>query len=374
MSTNFQPTGSLFGQSMQQPQQTSGLFGNLGQTQPGQQASGLFGGFAQPSQNQQQQQGVSFGTSTLGQNNQLQQSRNLSLGFGTQQQQQQQLPNVSIFGQSQTQSLPPLGQGGIWQPNGSISSHEKSVPEQMAAVFEKWDSSNRNCAFKYYFYNKVDDNMAPYYRPGPNDDPKAWDEALSNKPDKGYIPVLCVGFAQMGERIKLQQRNLANFNARLHEINNSLSRMMQDHETRTSIKAMDARRKHTILKQRCIALATKVQVLRNRGYALGGDEEDLKIKLLALERQVKDPALGARGEEIWARMLAVQDRANLLKSEIGKAGQVSSTMMGDELTRRAKKILEDYYTQLNHLSSEMESIKRDYEEWVKEKGHSNTSN
>lgn len=180
--------------------------------------------------------------------------------------------------------------------------------------------------------------MAPYYRPGPNEDPKAWDEALSNKPDKGYIPVLCVGFAQMGERIKLQQRNLANFNSRLHDINDCLTRMMQDHETRTSIKAMDARRKHIILKQRCIVLATKVQVLRNRGYALGGDEEDLKIKLLALERQVNDPALGARGEEIWARMLAVQDRAKILSVEIGKAGLETPNTMDEELTRRAKKV------------------------------------
>jgi nuclear pore complex protein Nup54 len=208
----------------------------------------------------------------------------------------------------------------------------------MSTVLEKWDISNPNCAFKHYFYNKVEDNMAPYYRPAPNEDPKAWEEALSKKPGPGFIPVLCTGFAEMGERIKTQQRNLANFNSRLHEINDSLSRMMQEHETKTSIRATDARRRHLVLKQRCLALAGKVQVLRNRGYAMGGDEEDLRTKLLALEKGVNDPGLGARGEEIWARMLTVQERAKLLRDEIEKTGAEGPDMLGEEMSNRAKKV------------------------------------
>jgi nuclear pore complex protein Nup54 len=180
--------------------------------------------------------------------------------------------------------------------------------------------------------------MAPYYRPPPNEDPKAWEDALAKKPGPGFIPVLCVGFAQMGERIKLQQRNLANFNARLHEINNSLSSMMQNHETGTSVRAMDARRKHVVLKQRCLALATKVQVLRNRGYAMGSDEEVLRTKLMALEKKMTDPGLDARSEEIWARMLLVQERARLLKSEIEKSGTETFDILDEEMSRRAKKV------------------------------------
>jgi len=180
--------------------------------------------------------------------------------------------------------------------------------------------------------------MAPYYRPQPGEDAKAWEDALTKKPGPGYIPVLCVGFAQMGERIKVQQRNLSNFNTRLHEINDALSNMMQTHETKTSVRALDARRKHLVLKQRCLALATKVQVLRNRGYAMGGDEEVLRTKLMALEKSINDPGLGARGEEIWARMLIVQERARLLKSEIEKSGAESIDMLDEEMTRRAKKV------------------------------------
>lgn len=142
----------------------------------------------------------------------------------------------------------------------------------------------------------------------------------------------------MGERIKTQQQHLAAFNIRLHDINASLTNLLQTHDTRTSIRAMDARRKHVVLKQRCIALATKIQVLRNRGYALSGDEEDLKAKLIKIEKGASDPALGARAEEIWARMINVQERGRLLRTELEKVGQESGEILDDTMTARCKKV------------------------------------
>lgn len=414
--------GSIFGQSNQQ-NQSGGLFGGLNQPNQQQQPGSLFG------QNQQQQSGGLFsglnhqnttqqkpgGIFGLSQNNQ--QSGGAFGGFAQSQQQNQtqggifggstqQQPQGGMFSQSTQQPLSQSQQGqlstSVWQPNSgmnprmlsnsnssiiltNIQKGEKTVPDQIALVLEKWDTTSLNCSFQYYFYNKVDERMAPYYRPSPNEDPKAWEEALSKKPGPGYIPVLCTGFAQMGDRIKTQQRNLAEFNARLHEINNSLSAMLQNHDTKTSIRAMDAKRKHVVLKQRCLALATKVQVLRNRGYAMGGDEEDLKRKLQMLEKGVCDPGLGARAEEIWARMISVQERAKLLRGEIEKTGAESQDVLDEELSRRAKKvcasrmlssrnsinlwqILEDYQTQLAHLKKEMDKIQEDYLEWEKGQG------
>ncbi|CZS91559.1 related to nuclear pore protein NUP57 [Rhynchosporium graminicola] len=356
-----------FGGQQNQPQQTGGLFGQSQNSQQQQPSGGLFGGGL--GQNQQQQQPSSQFGSVLGQsqNQQQQQQSGFTGGLGRSQTNQQQ--QNSLFSQSSQPALPQLGQSGaLWQANNGVNPREKSIPDQMQTVLEKWDSGNPNCVFKHYFYNKVDDNMAPYYRPSPNEDPKAWEEALSNKPGPGYIPVLCVGFQQMGDRIKLQQRNLSNFNVRLHEINASLSKMMQEHETRTSIRTIDARRKHVVLKQRCLALAGRVQVLRNRGYAMAGDEEDLRTKLLALEKNVTDPGLGARGEEIWARMLIVQDRARTLRNEIEKAGAEATDVLDEETSSQAKKVLEDYNTQLSHLKGELESINKEFLEWQKEQG------
>jgi len=356
-----QQAGGLFsnlGQNNQQtqPQQGGGLFG-----QSTQQGGGPFGGLGQNTQQSQQQQGGGlFGG--LGQQSQTQQTGGL-FGSVNQNSQQPQQPGgmfggstQGTFGQSTQQQLPQLGQSTntMWQPlsafnprkypcvspgsSTNVLSGEKTVPEQISLILEKWDTGNPNCVFKHYFYNKVEENMAPYYRPSPGEDPKEWEDALSRKPGPGFIPVLCVGFAQMAKRIEIQQKGLAYFNARLHEINSSLTAMMQRHETQTSVRTMDARRKHLVLKQRCLALATKVQVLRNRGYAMGGDEEVLRTKLMALEKSVNDPGLGARGEEIWARMLIVQERARLLKNEIEKTGQEPTDILDEEMSRRARKV------------------------------------
>jgi len=124
-----------------------------------------------------------------------------------------------------------------------------------------------------------------------------------------------------------------------------------------------------MLKQRCLTLATKVQVLRNRGYAMGGEEEELKRKLVALDKVVCDPGLGARAEEIWARMVGVRERARLLKEEMARAGADGGEEgLDEETVKRSEKILEDYARKLQHLKKEIKLIAEDYEEWEKEQG------
>jgi nuclear pore complex protein Nup54 len=138
--------------------------------------------------------------------------------------------------------------------------------------------------------------------------------------------------------LTVQAKNLSVFNSELHRINEQLGKLLHDHETNTSIRALDAKRKHSVLKRRCLVLATKVQILKNRGYAMGGDEEDLKAKLVALEKSVSDPGLDARQEEIWARMVTVQERARLLKTEIEKNGQPASQVLDEQTNKRAQKV------------------------------------
>lgn len=208
----------------------------------------------------------------------------------------------------------------------------------MQTVLEKWSPNSPTCVFKHYFYNKVAESQVPFYRAGPNEDPNAWDEALSKKPGPGYIPVLCTGFEQLGDRIKTQNTTLAAFNRVLHQINGSLDAMMIRHDTETSVRILNAKRKHTVLKQRSLALATKVQILRNRGFAMGATEEVLKAQLTALEKSVCDPGLSARAEEIWARMVSVRERARVLKEEMEKQASVNGSGMDEQTARRAEKV------------------------------------
>jgi len=241
---------------------------------------------------------------------------------------------------------------------------EKSVPDQMAAVLDAWNTDSPACQFKHYFYNKVEEVNAPFYRPAPNEDPKAWEDALSKKPGPGYIPALCTGFQQLGERIVMQQRNVITFNTRLHQINDSLTALLQKHDTQISIRAMDAKRKHIVIKQRCLALATKVQILQNRGYQLGGSEEDLKIKLMALDKGVNDPGLNARGEEIWARMVTVQERAKLLRAEIEKAGSKKDEVLDEDTEKRAKKVFSrNFFSNNTHTDIDIRFLKITRRNW-----------
>lgn len=210
------------------------------------------------------------------------------------------------------------------------------------ALAEKWSPASPNCAFQRYFYNHVGENRAPYFRPSPGEDERKWEEALAKKPGPGYIPILLVGFESLGIRLRKQVEYLAGYNIRLHEINDALTGLLHKHDLIISVRTQEAKRKHQALSQRCLALATKVQVLRNRGYAMSGDEEELKKKLLDLERKVFDPALGGRSEEIWARMVSIRERARALHEEMERTAKGvmngQPEVLDEEVMKKAAKV------------------------------------
>jgi nuclear pore complex protein Nup54 len=262
---------------------------------------------------------------------------------------------------------------------------QKPIPEQIKLITEKWDPTNPNCAFKTYLYNKVDEHTVPLYGPGPNEDPKEWEEALQHKPAPNFIPVLCAGFPSIIARLVLQRRVITEFNNKLHAINSSLDAILSRHDLEHTVRAFNARRRHAELSKRCLVLASRVQVLRNRGYALSGDEDELKQKLLKIDKSIQDPALSARLEELWSRLIILRGYADNLKDEINKPGFAENDGLGEEIEAKAKKvgsrgrlgdavhskltlqwqILEDYDKQLQHLKKQVEEAKRDFEEWEK---------
>lgn len=208
----------------------------------------------------------------------------------------------------------------------------------MKMIMEKWDPANPNCAFKTYLYNKVDEHTVPLYGPGPNEDPKEWEEALQHKPAPNYIPVLCAGFPSIIARVALQRRVIVEFNNKLHAINTTLDAILSRHDLEHTVRAFNARRRHAELSKRCLVLASRVQVLRNRGYALSGDEDELKQKLAGIDKSIQDPALSARMEELWSRLIILRGYADNLKDEINKPGFADGDGLGEEIEAKAKKV------------------------------------
>ncbi|KAL4900277.1 nucleoporin complex subunit 54-domain-containing protein [Aspergillus multicolor] len=364
---------SLFGQTQQQPQQastTGGLFGGpLGSGQGPQKPTGsLFGGTLgggqQQTQQQSQPQTSLFGGLGQTQQQQPQQQQGIfgggSLLGGAQQQGQQQQPQLG-------QSTQPQG-SSLWSPGRAVTGVHRTVPMQMTIVKEKWDHFNRNSPFRTYLYNSVGEEHAPFYQPGAQDDETKWEEALRKRPGSDYVPVLVRGFWELGKRAQRQKDFLTMMQARLHEINNCLTELLSRHDLKISVKIADSRRKHIVLSKRCLALAAKTQVLRNRGYAMDEAEEELKKKLAQLETSVFDPTLSGRSEEIWARMLAIREHSTRLQAELERAGSTGAKgedELDEETMKKAKKVLDDYHAQIQYLQKELESVKKDFEEATK---------
>ncbi|ERF76610.1 hypothetical protein EPUS_04430 [Endocarpon pusillum Z07020] len=408
-STQPQQTGGLFGNLSQPQQQSSGLFGSLGQStqqqpqqqtgifgasaqQPQQQSGSLFGSLGQsmPQQSQQQSGGLFSGLGQSTQQQPQQQSSGLFPGLGqstqpkpgflggtqSTQQQQQQPP----FGQSTIQQLPTLqlgqsqqnllgqsqGPPSLWEEGRGLSVY-RSVPEQMKIVKEKWDPSSLSSSLRTYLYQRVDEQNAPFYQPGPGEDPNKWEEAVAKRPGPDCVPALARGFWDLGKRAQRQREFIEKINIRLHDINQSLDAQLQLHSQNIAARLAECRRKHTVASQRTIVLAAKIQILRNRGYVMDNAEEELKMKLSKLEREVFDPSLNGREQEIWARMLGIRERARRLQKEIDKTTPTvdQASSLDEDTVQAAKKALEAYDVQLRHLQKEMQLVQEEYEDWEK---------
>ena len=187
----------------------------------------------------------------------------------------------------------------------------------------------------------MDPDRAAFYRPGPLDDEERWEEALRTAPRPGAVPVLVRGFHQLGQRVVGQERALRVLQGRLHEIADGLADLLRRHDLEVAARAAACRRTHARLAQRVLALAAKAQVLRNRGYVLDAAEEELRQKLGRLERTVMDPALAARGEEIWAWMVALRERGKVLEEQLRIAGRSvesgEGTKLDEDTMEKAKK-------------------------------------
>lgn len=197
----------------------------------------------------------------------------------------------------------------------------KPVMDQMEAAFLKWHPQAPSSLFQTYLYNNVNPDLAPFYGPTQRDSEAEWEEALRKKPSAGSIPIAVRGFFELGKRALKQKEDLDRLRGRLVEINQGLEGLLRTHDLSLSTRAVECKRRHLVLSRRCLALARKAQVLRSRGYALDGGEEELRKKLVALENVVCDPALGGRGEEIWARMVSIRERGRMLEREFEKAGR-----------------------------------------------------
>ena len=257
----------------------------------------------------------------------------------------------------------------------SGQANERNVVQQVETLVRKWDPQSQDTLMQAYLYNAVSSAYAPFYHRNQEENENEWEKALAEAPKlsdetgQKFVPVLVRGFKALGERVEYQSRFIAQLRTRLHEMNNSLTAIMEAHQQRITVSLESARRQHAALSQRTLRLAVKVQVLRNRGYALDTQEEALRKQLLTLSSSVTDPMFSGREEEIWARMVALRERARWLEEEGKRLGQVTEeqaqqgAVVPEDVLNKTKKILRDYDGQLRHLGVELEEVRKEYSGW-----------
>ena len=313
---------SIFGASTQnQANKPPGLF-NLSTSTT---SSGLFSG----QQQNQQQKPFSLNTShqtggsVFGAPAQTQQQQPTQQGlftFGQAPQPQRPLDQTLRFGTSTDQNNAQT----LWEEGRGVGVY-RSIPAQMNVVKDKWDAAAVSSPLRTYLFQHVgDEKEALQYRPGPGEDEDKWEEAIQKRPGPDWVPLLVRGFGELGKKAQLQEDALARCNMMLQEINNSLNIQLELHQQKVATRLAECKRRQLATSRRTLTLAVKVQILRNKGYVMDNAEEELKAKLEKLERDVMDPSLDAREQEIWARMLGIRDRAKRLKAEMDKITPIAA--------------------------------------------------
>lgn len=71
---------------------------------------------------------------------------------------------------------------------------------------------------------------------------------------------------------------------------------------------------------------------------MSGDEDDLKGRLGQLEKEVLDPALSAREEDLWSRLIVLREYADQLNKEMDKPAGAERTELDQDTEAKAKRV------------------------------------
>lgn len=338
--------GGLFGkpaQNQPQPQQSTSLFnsGSVQSTQPS------FAWSQQTPQQQQQQQQANFPANQQ-QQQQLQQQ---------QQQQQQQL-------QLQQQQLHP--------------NYPQQIQEQIIKVKESWDPYTTKTKLKTFFYNKVNETEAMLYNKPPTVAQEDWDDALLHKPSNNVIPVQALGFEDLNQRNQIQKEYVAQGRVILSQILEKLTNLSQRHDLDTATRILAAQSRNIKIQQRILRLGAQLAILKNKGFPLTVNEEEMLKEFNKLLQRSNDPAGLGKNNELWARLAVLKDRAKTISAQLdstlvvisenggspasntgGQNGIEEDRKVDDEVENRVNKIAEILGNQQKGLCYLNEILEKD---------------
>lgn len=353
-------SNNIFGQSQAQQQQQQQQQPQQHQQQQAQQQPSIF---QTQQQTQQTQQQPSFSwskpsdQSTLGfsmNNGNINNNTSMNLNGNNNSTLNQSL-NITALNNNNNQNQLTIASASnpFQQTQAYGTGNGPSVLDQIEKIKDSWDPTSPQCALQYFFYNKVGQQQALLYQKPPGIEQSKWDDAMAARPDDSHVPAHVVGFFDLQKRVSRQEATVVVYRQRMHEINEKLNQLSSRHDLHTTVRIAQMRARHNKLVHRTLSLASKIQVLRNRGYVLRPDEEVLKKELELLNKQVDDPAVFGRINEIWARLTVLRERAQSLSQQVN---EYESMGMGldwnrdDEQLEKLAKVLKSQQVGISYLA------------------------
>nr|KAJ3419979.1 hypothetical protein HK105_006268 [Polyrhizophydium stewartii] len=171
-----------------------------------------------------------------------------------------------------------------------------------------WNPQSPQCNFKFYFYNMVHPSEVHLYQPPPLEQ-GSYQQAQLNNPDPTcMVPVLAVGFGDLKKRMEIQEQQQRVHREKLELIASRVDALKSKHFVDTLVKIDEYKRRQRQIIHKVFTLMKSVQILRNRGYSIRADEEALRSRLEAMERDLQKPSIfRGRLNEIWAQLQQLKD-------------------------------------------------------------------
>lgn len=120
-------------------------------------------------------------------------------------------------------------------------------------------------------------------------EPIVWKQAkLDNPNPEKLIPVPLIGFQELSRRMKSQELETKQHQKRLDIIADDITELSRNHTT-TVAKIAEHKRKLLELQHRVLKVLVHQEIIRKMGYAIQADEEQLRIKLEAIQAELSAP-------------------------------------------------------------------------------------
>ncbi|KAI8921694.1 nucleoporin complex subunit 54-domain-containing protein [Entophlyctis helioformis] len=142
-------------------------------------------------------------------------------------------------------------------------------------------------------------------------------QAQMNNPDPScMVPVAAVGFGDLKKRMEVQEKHQAMQKDALEMMSARVDAIQRKHYVDTVIKLEEYKRRQRQIVHKVFMLMKQVQMLRNRGFSIRADEEALRSRLEAMERDLQKPSIfRGRLNEIWAKLQQLKDSKRISEDQ-----------------------------------------------------------